>query len=62
MEVDPNGTVRWLIDNVVQATVTGAVSTSVDMAMVLGVESQTTTALTLDVDYVYFRANRDWTV
>ncbi len=62
MEVDSNGTVRWLIDNVVKATVTGAVSTSVDMAMVLGVESQTTTALTLDVDYVYFRANRDWTV
>ena len=36
-------------------------ATGVDVAAIIGVESKTTTALTMDVDYVKIMANRDWT-
>ena len=70
VEVAPNGRAFFYIDGVAvggsaDATtngVGGAVSTSTDLAVILGVESKTTTALTLDVDYFYVSANRDWTV
>jgi len=32
------------------------------MAALVIVEAKTTTALTLDVDYILVRGNRDWTV
>ena len=62
LEVAENGTCRWYIDGVLKQTQTGAVSTSVDMAVILVVESKTTSALTMDVDYFYVRSARDFTI
>jgi hypothetical protein len=70
LEIFTNGTVRWYIDGksvggsatVRRSGIANAVSTSVDLAMVVGVEAKTTTALTLDIDYIMIKANRDWTV
>ena len=66
----PNGTAFFYIDGVAvggsasakSSGVSGAVSTSVDLAAVVGVESKTTSSLTLDIDYIKIMANRDWTV
>lgn len=60
LEVDNNGTARWYIDGVLKQTVAGAVSTTTDFAVCCGVGSNTTTAGTLDVDYLLVEANRDW--
>ena len=70
VELAPNGTAFFYIDgkpagnsaSVKASGISGAVSTSVDLAAMVVVESKTTTALTLDVDYVLVRGNRDWTV
>lgn len=62
LEIDPNGTVRWLIDGVLKSTVEGAVSTTTDMCLSCLVESKTTAVKTADVDYVSVCANRDFTV
>ena len=62
LELFPNGTVEWWVDGVLEQTVTGAVSTSVDLCMNVLVESKTTAVKTLDVDYIRVWANRDWTV
>ena len=62
LELFPNGTVEWWVDGVLEQTVTGAVSTSVDLCMNVLVESKTTAVKTLDVDYIRIWANRDWTV
>ncbi len=62
LEIDPNGTARWYVDNVLCNTVTGAVSTTTDLCMNLLVESKTTAVKTLDVDYVLVKASRDWTI
>jgi len=70
LEVAPNGTAFFYIDgkpagnsaSVKASGISGAASTSVDMAALVIVESKTTTALTLDVDYMLVRGNRDWTV
>jgi len=62
LEVDNNGTARWLIDGILLKTLEGAASTDTDMAVVLMVESQSTAAAAMDVDYILVKANRDWTV
>ena len=62
LELFPNGTVEWWVDGVLEQTVTGAVSTSVDLCMNVLVETKTTAVKTLDVDYIRVWANRDWTV
>lgn len=63
LEVDNNGTARWLIDGVLLKTLKGAVSTSTDMAVILALDNLTaTTARESDVDFILVRANRDWTV
>ena len=61
LEIDTNGTCRWYVDGELKQTVTGAVSTSVDLKFFLAAEAKATTIATLDVDYVLIRANRDWT-
>ena len=69
VEVAPNGTAFFYIDGVAvggstsakTSGVSGAASTSVDMAAIVGVESKTTSVLDMDVDYIYISANRDWT-
>ena len=63
LEVDNNGTARWYIDGALKQTVTGAVSTSTDLAVLLMVETKgTARGETMDVDYVLIETNRDWTV
>lgn len=62
LEVDPNGDARWYIDGVLLKSVATAVSTTTDMAFVCGVESKASTIEHAYLDYVYFHANRDWTV
>ena len=70
VEIAPNGTAFFYIDGVAvggsasakSSGVSGAVSTSVDLAAVVGVESKTTSNLTLDIDYIKIMANRDWVV
>jgi len=70
LELAPNGTAFFYIDgkpagnsaSVKASGIAGAASTSVDMAALVIVETKTTTALTLDVDYMLVRGNRDWTV
>jgi len=62
LELFPNGTAEWWVDGVLEQTVTGAVSTSVDLCLNVLVESKTTAVKTLDIDYIKIWANRDWTV
>ena len=62
LELFPNGTAEWWVDGVLEQTVTGAVSTSVDLCLNVLVESKTSAVKTLDVDYIKVWANRDWTV
>ena len=62
LELFPNGTAEWWVDGVLEQTVTGAVSTSVDLCLNVLVESKTSGVKTLDVDYIKVWANRDWTV
>lgn len=62
LEVDPNGTARWFINGVLEQTVSGAISTTVVHAALIGSITATGTMATADVDYFYISANRDWTV
>ena len=62
VEIDANGTARWYIDGKLKKTQTGAVSTTVVQAAIVGCWGTTTTAADLDVDYIAVEANRDWTV
>lgn len=62
LEIDNDGTVRWLIDGVLLKTLAGAVSTTADLAMVCGVGTSTTAFAYMYVDYLSIRGNRDWTI
>jgi hypothetical protein len=62
LEITNSGTARWFVNGALLKTVTGAVSTSVDLGALTIVESKTTAVQTLDVDYIALEANRDWTV
>lgn len=65
VEIDNNGTARWLVDGVLKQTVEGAVSTtSTDLfAAELIIEVKDTAgAEYVDIDYFLVEANRDWTV
>jgi hypothetical protein len=62
LTVGNDGTARWYVDGVLKQTVTGAVSTSTDLAVLLMVESKTAAVETMDVDYVLIESSRDWTV
>jgi hypothetical protein len=62
LEVMPNGTAYWYIDGVLKKTVTGAVSTTTDVAVCLAAAANTTEFAIMDVDYLLVEANRDWTV
>ena len=61
LELFPNGTVSFYIDGVLIRTVTGAVSTSVDLALALAVEAKGNNIEIMHVDYLSVEANRDWT-
>ena len=62
LEVMPNGTAYWYIDGVLKKTVTGAVSTTTNMAVCLAAAANTTQMAIMECDYLSVEANRDWTV
>ena len=62
LEIDTNGTARWIIDGVVLQTVKGAVSTTTNFAAFVGTSANTTQQAIMQSDYVLVNANRDWTV
>jgi hypothetical protein len=62
VEIDSNGTARWFIDGVLRQTVAGACSTTTLLAAFVGTFGTTTTISDVDLNYVKFNANRDWTV
>ena len=61
VEVDNNGTARWYVNGVLKKTLAGAVSTTTNLAAQLYVESHSSTAGVVYVDYILVRAGRDWT-
>eukprot|EP00918_Siedleckia_nematoides_P004232 GHVU01009477.1.p1 GENE.GHVU01009477.1~~GHVU01009477.1.p1 ORF type:complete len:247 (+),score=17.94 GHVU01009477.1:37-777(+) len=61
LELAPNGTVRWLLDGVLVRTVAGAVSTSVDLSLILALDAKGAAIEIMHVDYLSVEANRDWT-
>lgn len=61
LELFPNGTVSYYVDGVLIRTVVGAVSTSVDLSLILAVEAKTAAIEIMHVDYLSVEANRDWT-
>ena len=62
LEVSPDGTCRWYVDGVLYQTVTGAASTTTNMAVCLASAANTTELAVVDCDYILVEANRDWTV
>ena len=60
LEIDSNGDTRWYIDGDLKKTVSGAASTSVNLALCVGVEAKGAAIETLDVDYILVKSNRDW--
>lgn len=60
LEIDPNATARWYIDGSLKQTVEGALSTSTDVGMIVGIGANTTELAIMDVDYVLCECNRDW--
>lgn len=70
LEVTNEGHAYWYIDGVrvggttavQQNGLAGACSTTVDMAMLMMVSAKGNATETFDVDYVKFRASRDWTI
>ena len=61
LEVDNNGTARWSINGELEQTVEGAISTTTVMSAMIAVAYTASAVATLDVDYLYISANRDWT-
>lgn len=62
LEVDPNGTARWYINGVLKQTKSGALSTSTDVALMAMVEAKGAAIEYAKIDYIWVKANRDWTV
>lgn len=60
LEMAPNGTARWYIDDVLKKTVEGAVSTSTLLAAAAAVEAKGAAVEEMDLDYLLVKANRDW--
>jgi len=62
LEIAPNGTARWYVDGVLKQTVTGAVSTTTDLALIALLEAKSAAIEHAYIDYISVTANRDWTV
>ena len=60
LEIDPNGDARWYIDGDLKKTVEGAVSTTANLSLCVGVEAKGAAIETMDIDYLLVKANRDW--
>ena len=61
LEVAINGTARWYVNGVLKQTVTGAVSTSTDLAVMAMIETRAASNEYAWIDYIAIEANRDWT-
>ena len=61
IEIMPDGRADWYINGVLEQTKDGAVSTSVLQACYVGAWGTTSTAASVDLDYLLVQANRDWT-
>ena len=61
LEVSINGTARWFVNGVLKQTVTGAVSTSTDLAVLAMIETRAASNEYAWIDYIAIEANRDWT-
>ena len=61
LEVSINGTARWYVNGVLKQTVTGAVSTSTDLAVLAMIEARAASNEYVWLDYIAIEANRDWT-
>ena len=61
IEIMADGRADWYINGVLEQTKDGAVSTSVLQACYVGAWGTTTAAASVDLDYLYVSANRDWT-
>jgi len=61
LEVAINGTARWYVNGVLKQTVTGAVSTSTDLAVLAMIEARAASNEYAWIDYIAIEANRDWT-
>jgi hypothetical protein len=62
VEIDNNGTARWLIDGVLLKTLEGAVDPAEVFAACVGAANTATTSVTMAIDYIAVEANRDWTI
>ena len=62
IEIDVNGTARWFSDGDLLQTVVGACSTTTLLAAFVGTFGTTTTVSDVDLNYIDFKANRDWAV
>ena len=61
LEIAINGTARWYVNGVLKQTVTGAVSTSTDLAVMALIETRAASIEYAWIDYIAIEANRDWT-
>lgn len=61
VEVDTNGNARWFVNGDLKQSVATAVSTTTNLKFMIGVGAKAATIATADIDYIYLRANRDWT-
>ena len=61
LEVAINGTARWYVNGVLKQTVTGAVATSTDLAVLAMIEARAASNEYAWIDYIAIEANRDWT-
>ena len=61
LEISINGTARWYVNGVLKQTVTGAVSTSTDLAVMALIEARAASNEYVWLDYIAIEANRDWT-
>jgi len=61
VEIDTNGTARFLVNGDLKKTVVGAVSTTTDLAVCLGAGANSANSCIIDADYLLVKANRDWT-
>ena len=62
LEIAPNGQAKWYVDGVLKQTVSGAISTSTDVALMAMVEARSAAIEYAYLDYVSVSANRDWTI
>ena len=62
LEIAPNGQAKWYVDGVLKQTVSGAISTSTDVALMALVEARSASIEYAYLDYVSINANRDWTI